>query len=212
VTRPTLSPGRSMDGPSRVVTRSWRTTDMTDNGSAGTVRWLGLTEAAAALGVSVRTVQRRVKTGELEHQDMPGGRVSVAVRTDATDGGQAADELVHLRTQVDTTNRMTAALVAMAEREGKVLADRVRQTEAALVTTRRHRTVAWTAAAVFAVVAGVTAGVSWTTSARVAEAEERLLTATAAEAAARKDAEHLRQAVAVLSGDLADAMAGCVTE
>jgi len=201
-----------MEGPPYRVTGSWRTTDMTDTESAGTVRWLGLTEAAAAMGVSVRTVQRRVKAGDLEHQVMPGGRVTVAVRTDATGDGPAAAEVTHLRHQVDTTNRMTAALVAMAEREQRVLADRVGQAEAAVKAARRRGVLAWTLTGVMGVMAGVTAGVGWTLNARLASAESRLLDVTAAEAAARKDAEHLREVVVGLTGKLADAMAGCVTE
>lgn len=219
MTRPTLSHGRTTDGPSRTVTRSWRTTNMTDTGTAQAVRWLGLTEAATAMGVSVRTVQRRIKSGDLDHQVVTGGRVMVAVRPDTPRDGQATEELVHLRQQVDTTNRMTAALLAMAERDGQVLADRVRHAEAALVTARRRGGLGWTAAAVMAVTAGVAAGVGWTSherlgsvETRLAESNTALVESAAAAAAARKDADHLREAVVVLTSDLADAMSGCLVD
>jgi len=192
---------------------------MTDTGTTQAVRWLGLTEAATAMGVSVRTVQRRIKSGDLNHQVVPGGRVMVAVRPDTPRDGQATEELVHLRQQVDTTNRMTAALVAMAERDGQVLADRVRHAEAALVTARRRGWLGWTTAAVMGVMAGVAAGVGWTSQerlgsmeARLAESNTALVESAAAAAAARKDVDHLRDTVAVLTSDLADAMAGCLVD
>ena len=54
-------------------------------------RWLNMAEAAAALQVSTRTLQRRLAEGRYTTRRQPDGRTEVLIDAPATDGGHVAD-------------------------------------------------------------------------------------------------------------------------
>lgn len=109
-------------------------------------RWVPMTEAAAAMGISIRTLQRRIKAGEI--RTMAAGRgLLVAVTDIATDGGQSG-ELIRLIKHAETTERISMAAMAVLERERtELLADLARQ-------RRSGRAARWTAVAAAAAAAG----------------------------------------------------------
>ena len=116
-------------------------------------RWLPIAEAAAAMGISIRTIQRRAKAGEIKTM-AAGHRVLIAVDDIDTDGRQAG-ELTRLIKHAETTEKIAMAAMAVLERERTDL----------LAEVDRHRRAGqvarWSAvAATVAAVAGVTYGVT----------------------------------------------------
>lgn len=112
-------------------------------------RWSTLTDAAAELGVSTRTLQRRIRSGTLTARSVD-GRTLVAM-PDVAAPGTVGAVMLGVQQQVETTDRLATGLLAVAERNLQLVAARADQAERSVVILRRI--------AVAACVAGVAAGV-----------------------------------------------------
>lgn len=113
-------------------------------------RWSSLTDAAAELGVSTRTVQRRIRAGTMTGRTID-GRTLVAMPSDATPGTVGA-VVAGLQQQVETTDRMSTALLVVAERNIELMVARADRAE----RTARVRAVVAVAASLVAA-----AGLAW---------------------------------------------------
>ncbi len=117
--------------------------------------WQTLTDAAAALGVSTRTLQRRIVAGELPSRKDHRGRVEVQVPLADLPSEVAASHA--LQAHADAHEQQAAALV----RQVSVLTQLVEQHHAELQQVRadnRQAVRAWQLAASVAVVAAVVLG------------------------------------------------------
>jgi excisionase family DNA binding protein len=154
--------------------------------------WLDLTEAAGVLGVSDRTVRRRIKAGELPNRMHKGRRqvrIDTADMTDAT-GGQRTDNpdaateqiggvvrgdkvagsVADALATIDRVERDLAGVLALMGDE--LRAERqlaVERVEAELVRVRRRSGLGWVLALILAGVgaAGAVVGVQAMTEARI---------------------------------------------
>lgn len=114
-------------------------------------RWSTLTDAAAELGVSTRTVQRRIRSGDMTARTVD-GRTLVAM-SDIPEPGTVGAVVAGMQQQVETTDRLATGLLAVAERNLQLVAARADLAERSVATMRRVAV----AACVLAV-----AGVAWT--------------------------------------------------
>lgn len=160
-----------------------------------------MTEAAAELGISVRTLQRRIQAGELQAK-IEGGRRLVEVELSASaettqkppgggdaqthttsfanrerpPGGDTADNPAILSASiVERAQQQAAALSVMADRVSGLATGRIDELRADTARARRSAALGWTlAAAGFVMAAGATIwGIRQqdTTNARLAAAE-----------------------------------------
>ena len=150
--------------------------DATTTGvTAGDFTWLELETAAAVIGVSVRTLQRRVQRGELRARTTETGRREIelprATRLDATrattldtphnrtSGDAGKGDTATGRGDNDAAGAVLAILaeraVNLAERRADELAEGLKL--ATIERRRAQRTAFWTVAAAGVLVAGVTA-------------------------------------------------------
>jgi len=113
-------------------------------------RWANMTDAAAELGVSTRTVQRHVAKGKLQGRTVD-GRTLVAMPSDATPGTVGA-VVAGVQQQVETTDRLATSLLVVAEQNVQLTVARAERAERSVASLRRI--------AVAACVLGV-AGVAW---------------------------------------------------
>lgn len=171
-----------------------------------TTRWVPMAEAAAAMGTSIRTLQRRAKEGEIRTMTT-GRKVLVALDDTTTDGGRAG-EVARIVKHLETTEKMALAAIAMSERS---TLDLGRQLTAA---KRETTTARWVAlAAGLAAAAGVAAAVAMgqhradlaarLVAAEKAAAEAEVLAASEAECRREAEAERDRMAAAVIDEVLA---------
>jgi hypothetical protein len=163
--------------------------------------WLTITDAAAILGCSTRTIARRLAAGELRRQERD-GRVLVAIPESLR---RPADRMVEA-VQADAAHmrELSAAVTQATEQAGLVLREAVTQArqaaDAAIHRAERAETRgrhAWRVAALLGAVAvvGVTATVSVSLEAARLRQDSRQMTATlsaaqdrAAAAEAQRDA------------------------
>lgn len=110
-----------------------------------------MTDAAAELGVSTRTVQRRIRSGDMTGRTVD-GRTLVAMPDDTRPGTVGA-VMAGVQQQVETTDRLATGLLAVAERNLQLVAARADRAERSVTSLRRVAV----AACVLAV-----AGVAWT--------------------------------------------------
>jgi len=159
--------------------------------SAPTDTWLSITDAAAVLGCSTRTVARRLAAGDFRRQERD-GRVLVAIPEALR---RPADRMVEAVQQDAAHMRQLSAAVTQAtEQAGMVLREAVAQAreDAALAIDRAAQAEArgrraWRIAALLgmAVVCAVTATVSVSLEAARIRAEGRQMAATVSEAKER---------------------------
>jgi excisionase family DNA binding protein len=97
--------------------------------------WTTIDEAAARMGVSTRTLQRRIQSGALRSQRRDDGRTLVEVEACPTP--VVAPELVErLERQAEDTNRVAALAAVSAEQTALAYRDRLQATEASLNDAR----------------------------------------------------------------------------
>lgn len=183
-------------------TSSMEALNMTDT----TMRWVPMAEAAAAMGTSIRTLQRRAKAGEIRTM-ATGRKVLVALDDTTTDGGRAG-EVARIVKHLETTEKMAMAAIAMSERS---TLDLGRQLTAAKRETTTARLAAFAAGLVAA--AGVAAAVAMVqhrsyladrlAAAERAVAEAEVLAASEAECRREAEAERDRLASAMVDEVLA---------
>ena len=159
--------------------------------SAPTDTWLSITDAAAVLGCSTRTVARRLAAGDFRRQERD-GRVLVAIPEALR---RPADRMVEAVQQDAAHMRQLSAAVTQAtEQAGMVLREAVAQAreDAALAIDRAAQAEArgrraWRIAALLgmAAVCAVTATVSVSLEAARIRAEGRQMAATVSEAKER---------------------------
>jgi excisionase family DNA binding protein len=159
-----------------------------------TTAWTTIDEAAARLGVSTRTLQRRIQSGALRSQRREDGRTLVEV--DACPTPVVAPELVErLERQAEDTNRVAALAAVTAEQTALAYRDRLQTVEASLQDARSSAR-SWRVLAVAAlsvslsavVVAGYLGGERAATGRQVSDMAERL-------AAAERAADGLQTAL-----------------
>ena len=159
--------------------------------SAPTDTWLSITDAAAVLGCSTRTVARRLAAGDFRRQERD-GRVLVAIPEALR---RPADRMVEAVQQDAAHMRhLSAAVTQATEQAGMVLREAVAQAreDAALAIDRAAQAEArgrraWRIAALLgmAAVCAVTATVSVSLEAARIRAEGRQMAATVSEAKER---------------------------
>jgi hypothetical protein len=156
--------------------------------------WLTITDAAAVLGCSTRTVARRLAAGELRRQERD-GRVLVAIPESLR---RPADRMVEA-VQADAAHmrQLSAAVTQATEQAGLVLREAVEQARldataavARAVQAEARGRQAWRVAALLgaAAVIGLTATVSVALEAARSRQEVRQMSATLSEAQARATA------------------------
>lgn len=129
------------------------------DGTAGT-DWMGLEEAATALGCSTRTVYRRAARGELLTRSLPDGTRLVAVpRVSRTDRQVAGQMLERLDEQTTETRQLARAAMVAGDRLADAYAEQLRQAEGREQAARTAGRLAWTAAA--AVTVSAIGGAVW---------------------------------------------------
>jgi excisionase family DNA binding protein len=100
--------------------------------------WLTLDQAAARLGCSSRTLQRRIANGEMPSQRRDDGRTLVEVEAlTACPTPVMPNEIVErLQRQADDTNRVAAFAACAAEQSALAFRDRLSTVESALSDAR----------------------------------------------------------------------------
>lgn len=173
-------------------------------------RYVTIPEAATVLGISIRTLQRRIAAGELP--TMPDGR-RVLVGLDAAPvapspsprGRHGITDLATGATVTMPDHELAAAAVAaVREREGMLA--RVDRAEHLALVTRRRASIAWGTAAAAGLAAALGLGIAWSASihrddlaGRVAASDAELVQLRAradSEADARRSAEAERDKLA----------------
>jgi excisionase family DNA binding protein len=148
--------------------------------------WLTLDQAAARLGCSSRTLQRRIANGEMPSQRRDDGRTLVEVEAlTACPTPVMPNEIVErLQRQADDTNRVAALAACAAEQSALAFRDRLSTVESALSdarsTGRSWRTAFAVAASVMVsavVVASFLAGDRAATGRQVSDMGSRLVEA-----------------------------------
>ncbi|HVT90286.1 MAG TPA: hypothetical protein VHD56_15650 [Tepidisphaeraceae bacterium] len=177
-------------------------------------KWMTVAEAATALKVHPRTIERRIAGGKIQTRRADDGLLQVLV--EVPDTPDTALETVRelAADQVSLATGSASALVHFAQDE----ATRARQ-DLALVRqdvgrARRHATAAWCMVAVLGI--GVTIAVGWTASTitransdvkhlaeRTQQAEAQAKVLAEERDAARQEAEHARLQTAEVSSKLA---------
>lgn len=164
-----------------------------------TTTWATLEDAAAALGVSVRTVQRRIAAGVLPTQKAPDGRTLVRLPEDTDTPTAIVGAMMR---QHDTTVQMSSLLsdahAAMVKRYDD-LTTTTQRLQADLDRTRRRGWMAGTAALVLGVVAVAAVG---TMSVLVAAADRQADAAQRAAVDAQTRADALQARTTTLQVDL----------
>jgi hypothetical protein len=99
--------------------------------------WLTLDAAATRLGVSTRTLQRRVTAGDIRSQRREDGRTLVEVDATPCPTPVAAPAIVErLQQQADDTNRVAALAALASEQTALAFRDRLATVEQALSDAR----------------------------------------------------------------------------
>jgi hypothetical protein len=190
--------------------------------------WQSVEEAAVTLGVSARTLHRRIAKGEVETR-LDNGRREVLVclpDEEPQDGQETADNEVE-ESSVTSDEPMAGSELIVAHQQVALAQEKVRRTEIALVAlgqtseilqrearrTRLSAKFAWAALALCSV--GVYVAVGWTaTKVTQAEAEKKYLNQELANVASevrqnrqelirvREDLGQARQSAARLEGEL----------
>ena len=145
-------------------------------------RWSTLSDAAAELGVSTRTVHRRIRSGAMTGR-LVDGRTLVAMPDDVTPGTVGA-VMAGVQQQVETTDRLATGLLAVAERNLQFMATRAERAERSVASLRR--------VAVAACVLGV-AGIAWAV-ATARQASDTLTALDATRTALAQQGQHVADA------------------
>jgi hypothetical protein len=158
-----------------------------------TTTWASVVDAAAAMGCSVRTIQRRVASGALASRKSPDGQIQIGV-PDTSDTPTAIVGAV--LQQHDATVRMSDLLTTTySELQVRHLAtlDRVDALHHDLHQTRRRAWMGWSAASVACVTAvAVSLAMSFTNASAVRQADAAA--AAISDALVARDAAHGRLA------------------
>lgn len=148
--------------------------------------WLTLDQAAARLGCSSRTLQRRIANGEMPSQRRDDGRTLVEVEalTACPTAVMPPEVVERLHRQADDTNRVAALAALASEQTAVAYRDRLATVESALSdarsTARTWRMLAMAAASVTVsavVVASFLAGDRAATGRQVSDMGSRLVEA-----------------------------------
>ncbi|MFN5975442.1 MAG: helix-turn-helix domain-containing protein [Planctomyces sp.] len=148
--------------------------------------WLTLDQAAARLGCSSRTLQRRIANGEMPSQRRDDGRTLVEVEalTACPTAVMPPEVVERLQRQADDTNRVAALAALASEQTAVAYRDRLATVESALSdarsTARTWRMLAMAAASVTVsavVVASFLAGDRAATGRQVSDMGSRLVEA-----------------------------------
>lgn len=196
--------------------------------------WLTLDQAAARIGCSTRTLQRRIANGEMPSQRREDGRTLVEVEspTACPTAVMPPEVIERLQRQADDTNRVAALAACAAEQSALAFRERLATVESALAdarsTARTWRTIAVVAASVTVsaiVVASFLAGDRAATGRQVSDMASRLAEAedarrglqaafqamTAARQSSDAEADRLREQVVELQALVGVAPDACPT-
>jgi len=168
---------------------------MTDN--ATTIPgsdWMRVDEAAAALDCSRRTIERRIRSGDLESRLAEDGRRLVRVAREArTDRQVAAAMLDTVSDAAERSERLAMVVSGSMDRLSRMHEAGLAEAERRERSARMSARVAWSIAAAVAVAAAAGVATSWRTASDSREGAAR----AAAEAAGAADrASDLRSSLA----------------
>lgn len=172
------------------------------------VRYVTLAEAATVLGISMRTLQRRMAEGELPSM-VDGRRKLVGIpATPAATPPRGRHEITDLATGAAVSmpehEIMAATMAAVRERESMLA--RVDRAEAAVAATRRRGVLAWAAATAAIVAAAVSVGHALAARAHRDDLAARVAAAELELAAALERAEDARCELEAVRVEAAHAM------
>jgi hypothetical protein len=166
-------------------------------------RWANLTDAAAELGVSTRTIQRRISSGAMTARNLD-GRTLVAMPSDATPGTVGA-VVAGVQQQVETTDRLATSLLVVAEQNVQLMVARAERAERSVASLRRIAVAACVLGVAGAVWAVATGRHASDTSARM-DATQGVLTQQAQALAAATRERQLSQDAAAAAVAERDAL------
>jgi len=157
--------------------------------------WISPAQAAERLRISERTVWRRMKTGELQSQQTPGGKRQVLIEAALTPSDSWHDALTVVQGQADRQIQLAGAAIGQARELADHLKGEVRR-------TRRWGAAGWALVALLTVAGG---GASWWASRALTMEGARAdrLTDKLTDTADRLDSE--RGTVEALRGTLSQA-------
>ncbi len=129
-------------------------------------KWVTLAEAAAALKVHPRTVERQIKNGKLQSRRTEVGHLEVMIVVAEDDGG-ASDALAVVAGQAENQVQLalgaTSALVKSAQEDARLSRTDAQRAWSEARIARRGAGVAWGTVGIMA--AGLTVAVGWASSA-----------------------------------------------
>jgi hypothetical protein len=166
-------------------------------------RWANLTDAAAELGVSTRTIQRRISSGAMTGRNID-GRTLVAMPSDATPGTVGA-VVAGVQQQVETTDRLATSMLMVAEQNVQLMVARAERAERSVASLRRIAVAACVLGVAGAVWAVATGRHASDTSARM-DATQGVLTQQAQALAAATRERQLSQDAAAAAVAERDAL------
>jgi excisionase family DNA binding protein len=179
--------------------------------------WLTIDEAAARLGCSTRTLQRRVADGKVAAQRREDGRTLVEVKLPQATNTDAV--VGQLQRQADDTNRIAALAAVASEQAALAFRDRLATVEVALSDARadgRRWRIAFSIAASVTlsavVMAAFLSGQAAATERQLSDTAARLQAAEAActrlsdDLAGMTEARHLSDAEAARLREQVDAL------
>ena len=165
-------------------------------------RWVTLQDAAAELGVSTRTVERRARAGDLESRLSDQGRREVLIQSTPTRADMVADSLSVVKESSERQLAVASTAIQLSQQQGEAHKQELKR-------SRRIGAAGWSVASVL-VIAGAFA--LWTIArqtgaielqqARAGDLETRLTDAKADADDAEQLAEAERQRADTLSDQL----------
>ena len=120
-------------------------------------QWTTLQKAADILGVSIRTIHRRIKVGQYATQRQSDGRVSVCLRqSDIPDAVAAQQKVVdRLESQATETQRLAGTLATISEGQLIDMRQALDSSQSREAKYRRASLTGWSLVACMAIVGGM---------------------------------------------------------
>ena len=120
-------------------------------------QWTTLKKAADILGVSIRTIHRRIKSGQYATQRQSDGRVSVRLRqSDIPDAVMAQQKVVdRLESQAVESQRLAGTIAAISEGQLVDMRQALESSQDTATRYRRASLVGWSLVACMAIAGGI---------------------------------------------------------
>ena len=126
-----------------------------DNNNA--TQWLTLQKASEVLDISIRTIHRRIKSGQYATQRQNDGRVSVCLRqSDIPDAVMSQQKVVdRLESQATETQRLAGTLATISEGQMTDMRQALESSQSRETRYRRSSLAGWSLVACMAIAGGI---------------------------------------------------------